>query len=226
MPSQKALDQSIVPSFDQCVANSLAQAAKAMRNPFVWNTGYYWYEAMNADCASMVHELSEVKLFTHKQTIDCTAIVSPGIPWESNKRDARSVLLAQAKETDLVNRQAICVERGVQTPYGWANHTKAWKVLDGLITFDKTPTSLKTWNFGQCAENPSRFYGVCVDQHMVHIICDDGQQGSLRITAKQYAFFEAVVIRAAEILGLLPSRLQAIMWQQRQYEFSYIVDSE
>lgn len=224
MTHQRALYNNEIPSFEEMVQNIFTDYAHATRLPDVYSVGLTWFNVGRQDCQIIQADLAGIRQYSLKNVIDTVAIISPAINWIANKRDAQSILIAHAQYTSLADRIAYSMDCGVQTPYGWQNHKKAWQVLDGAISFDCKPTSFKTWNFGQCLENPDHSLAVCIDQHMVHVLIADGRQGSIRITAKQYKLFVSVLRHCAESLGILPSKLQAIIWQYRQYKLGYMVD--
>jgi hypothetical protein len=227
MTTQRKLQEHEIPDFNVMVDHVMTHYALATRLPKVYQQGYYWYNVTNTDSRKLREELELVYTFTDKQIIDTVAIVSPALPWDLNIEQARTVILAWVQDPDNEDlRKAFCKENGVQTPYGWGNHAKAWAVLAGEVEFVLKPTCHKTWNFGQCIENPDTYLGVCIDQHIVHILIGDGLRGNISITAKQYKRLSKVLFHCADLLGILPSRLQAIIWCYRQYVLSGMVDSE
>ncbi len=223
---QRSLKACEIPPFEEMCAEVYAHYAFATRLEKVFSLGWSWYEIAQWDALNLKGRLIQVASFTEKQVIDTIAIISPSIPWDSNVIDAESVLRAWAYFKDNDGRKAYALDCGVRTPYGWANCEKAWRVLDGLETFDLKKTCYKTWNFGQCIEKPDTYLGVCIDQHIVHILIKDGRKGSLKISSAQYKRFAKVLQHCAERIGILPSRLQAIIWCYRQYALSGMVDSE
>lgn len=92
--------------------------------------------------------------------------------------------------------------------------TKATRIMNGADPADVLPMGAKTGNFYRCILDPSDPVPVCVDRHAHDVavgrVFGDDDRG---LSAKgRYNALADAYRAAAQILGIVPSELQAVTW--------------
>lgn len=91
---------------------------------------------------------------------------------------------------------------------------KATRIMNGADPVDVLPMSSKTGNFYRCILDPTDPEPVCVDRH-AHDVAVGKAYGSAErglSSKKRYEALADAYRRAAKVLGMVPSELQAIVW--------------
>ena len=153
--------------------------------------GLSWYYEAGAFCSALGKETG----FKSDHVAQCVAILSPQVPWDSNKRNA--ALLATALTTEVSF---------------FATEDQKTKALAALIGEYVLPvTARKTFSFAENISNPCSLR-VTVDRHAVKVALNDLTADQVRITPLHYKRIEAAYCEVARNNGLLPYQVQAITW--------------
>lgn len=152
-----------------------------------------WYPQANA----WVHETAREYNVTPELVCGLLAVLSPGCPWDGNKRDVRGVLRWGFK---------------AYTPQTWGHNVdKARRLVRGESFADVCSyrTSPKVWSFRDNIADPLGSRAVTVDRWIARM-----HKGRDSITPRQYADIEGLYQGAADGLSIPPNALQACVWIQ------------
>ena len=156
----------------------------------VTSEGKDWYREANAWCNSQASRYS----LPLETVCGVMSALSPGTNWEQNKKDTIAIL---EKRKDYK-----C------TTYG-PNVLKAREILaDGIPRFSMK-TGPKTYNFYYNILDPEHPDYITIDRHAYTIATDEMYSG---LHTAAYLRIAERYRKAADILDLLPSELQAILW--------------
>lgn len=192
--------------------------ALACADQAIYREGYFWWNNCQGDCIQAVDDLASSGIVTDLiKFAGMVSAVSPSRYWRKNIVDAIHGTFAWFYFTDSESRIAHILDCHVGIPYGTSGFVRGWQILDGTRTLSYAG-SPKTYSMQDNTVYPDSSQEITIDQHIVHLMLADGMQGSISISKRQYALFANAIRECAAILGLLPCRLQAIIWTQRQYE--------
>lgn len=166
--------------------------------------GFYWYNMAHEWCRDVSIEYN----LPLETVCGVVSALSPGVSWPQNQKDTISVIRKH------LGLQSVAV---VGTyPVGLR---KAEALLGGALQEDVfRPSAPKTRSFYFNILNPHDPEHVCIDRHAVKVARGMKKGGALSITPHQYNKVKEAYKEAASILGLIPARLQAIVWLQYKIE--------
>lgn len=158
-----------------------------------------WYPRAN----QWAHETARTLGVPPTLIVDLIAVLSPGVQWEVNKRDAIDVVRWGKKHR----------------PATWrVGREKAFALLDGYSFDDlvSEQSSPKVWNFRNNIADPRRTEYVTVDRWIARY-----HGYGERFTYNQYQDIAGQYIHAARNLGLVPNVLQAYIWLRTRNEYRF-----
>jgi hypothetical protein len=182
------------------VLNVLDAYGKARQRDRRKNRG--WYVRAHRWCKQMSEETG----YPLHVVVGVLAAISPGVRWKVNKSDARAVLTGD-----------------VLHPFATypVNVSKAWDILGAsrevevLKRLKPRPNSgMKVYAFYHNIRYPLTVGAVTIDRHAISVALGRPLiKGEGSLTPLQYAGYENVYKYAANIVGLKPQQLQAIVWE-------------
>jgi hypothetical protein len=128
------------------------------------------------------------------------------VAWDVNKQNVRDFLKG--------TRESVHTKAQVAKAHDCL-HTQYPEEIFNLLTINKAKTSWFFWNILY----PDTVSGVTIDRHAIGSCvfspsnADVIPEGYGNITINQYNFFMRAYMRAAEIRGILPHQMQAIVWE-------------
>ena len=181
-----------MPDHEQMVNNILEQW-NLSSNEEVW-LGREWYTLAHEYLQAVADSQS------HKVGVECVAnivaVLSPGVSWDRNLLEADHIL-------DGAN-----VDDESFTAFK-ANVAKAQWVLEGDFTQVKGP---KVEPFARLLANPTADE-VVIDRHAIRVALGNTPRNrGAYCTRARVLRFQAAYRDAAEILGEVPSHVQAVVW--------------
>lgn len=171
----------------------------------------WYYDANNfAKAVAKQHQISLIKV--------CGVIsaLSPSNEWNNNKIEAQRMIEIYLKDGDFTS-EAFTITKF--RTYG-NNVAKAIQILDlddsnfmlkeqvSDILFGKA--GYKTRNFFHNILDPENEYKVTIDRHMLTYLGEKSVK-----SGAHYAKMEKRICEAAKQIGLVPSSLQAILWEEQ-----------
>lgn len=168
--------------------------------------GMNWY----ADANRFALHLASTYGVTVEKCAGVISALSPGITWETNKRDAE-ILIAGVCAGILVDDQ----KQTHRFSTYWRNVVKAEQILftEGpVVDLFSERTGPKTLAFFLNILHPTKATRVTIDRHAIAIWSGDGESGRRGIHLAQYKRIEADYVKAAKKIGILPHTLQAVTW--------------
>lgn len=159
-----------------------------------------WYIEANQFCIQLSQDF-EISI---DKVAGILSALSPGVNWPTNKRDA--IYLIQAHSGMKVGLHRF-------STYG-RNVQKAAAIFNGKKDAFNPKTGAKTWNFFWNILDPSDPRYVTIDRHMVEFMTGEKYEG---LTFKKYEQFANEVKEAADIVGVLPNVLQAVVWTNQRH---------
>lgn len=171
-------------------------------NPENLEQGMSWYNRAHEFCKELGEELN-LPLF---HVAGVVAALSPLVEWSVNKQNARDFL--QGTRVSVHTKSQIAKAHACL-------HTEYPEEIFNLLTIKGTKTSWFFWNILY----PDTASGVTIDRHAIGSCVFSPSNAAVipdnysHITINQYNFFMRVYMRAAEIRGILPHQMQAIVWE-------------
>lgn len=156
------------------------------------HTGYNWYQ----DAHRIARDWAQEFGLTTLQAAGVIAALSPNTSWEMNLEIAEEFLRTGTcgHTGTMLSKAGQCiVSNSVE---------ESLEILNGM----------KISNFFLNILFPDIQTGVTIDRHAVAIAMGEVPAGPIKMTQKQYRFFQIAYEIAADVLGLLPHQLQAVTW--------------
>jgi hypothetical protein len=214
-----------VPKDAICTVENLRKSWQEIDFLADYDKGFNWYNQAQQECIAAANEL----LINPFAFIAVAALISPGMPWEANIEAAKASVKAWQAGLEPKDAKLFMPSLAVLT---WKFHAKAHKALDIMLSClpdelndpifwhgvvcGLNPNGPKVPDFAHCLYFPDSSPVVCVDSHTYAIGAGIELPGSWRMTPKQYTQCVGVFIEFALELGILPLRLQAILWEARR----------
>lgn len=161
--------------------------------------GAIWYQTARDECVLLAAKYQ----LALRVVIEAVAALSPQLRWSKNIAAAESVIRRHLySEVNSIPAYKKSVD-------------KALAILNGKTLEETMKTdSYKTLSFAECIDNPDTLRHVCVDGHAVNLWT--GRRVSLEdapnVQAWRYAIVVAEYVKAAELVGVTPTALQATTW--------------
>jgi len=198
-----------LPTLEEMTMQLLAWHSLAVR----WSgrdAALNWYEYAREEAVKLANDYG-LTLHVACQVISA---LSPGKRWTSNLKDAELLIAASVDCPDFEALQLRLSGISFGVGYSWKNAKNAWLALHGI---DISPESEKTFAFAHNLEFPDSML-VTIDLHMIHIMADTGERGSISPSC-HYAKFAKALYETALVLGYQPKKFQALLWAYRVNAF-------
>ncbi len=162
------------------------------------HNGKEWYTNAHSEVESMSFRYG----LTVQSIAGIVAVLSPGVRWRQNLRDAEHVIQYQEQATVSTYPQ---------------NKIKALKILSGYDPFAVIGGPKVTAFFINILDPKDENY-VTIDRWILRALGIIGVREQKRVfdSEKQYNFIADVIRRKAKDNDMLPSQLQAVIWEHER----------